>query len=213
MRISVRGWIGVGILAAAASAVYLYTPLLNAQETAPAPEGQFTEESLGNALQAMGLKPKKVKSRYDFRFKTSYEGEEWTFTMSAVLSRNKEYIWMMAWLDELPRSAAKVPRASLLQLLSINDQLGKGTFFAYISNNRRIVLQRVIPNKDMGTASFRDELRDLGSFVVETYPHWSVAQWSKGSGSVSQTAGNSGPRKAPTRTATNKSKFESSTRK
>ena len=38
--------------------------------------------------------------------------------MSAVLSQNGQSIWLMAWLDELPRSSAEVPRAALLRLLA-----------------------------------------------------------------------------------------------
>ena len=83
----------------------------------------------------------------------------------------------MAWLDELPRSAADVPRTALLRLLANNDRMGKGKFFAYIASNRRFVLQRVVENQNMSTAAFRDILKDFGASVVETYPHWSVANW------------------------------------
>ena len=97
--------------------------------------------------------------------------------MSAVLSQDGESIWVIAWLDELPRSAAEVPRAALLRLLAENDRLGNGKFFAYLSGNRRFVLQRVIPNRSITTALFGEVLRDLGSSVVVTQPHWTVANW------------------------------------
>jgi hypothetical protein len=66
-----------------------------APRKAPLP-GQITETELGDMLSAIGLKPTKTEQRYDFAFKTSYRGEEWKFSMSAVLSRNGESVWVMA---------------------------------------------------------------------------------------------------------------------
>jgi hypothetical protein len=125
----------------------------------------------------MEVKAKLDDKRYDFNFKTVYAGEEWELSMSAVLSQNENSLWVMAWLDELPRSAADVPRTALLRLLANNDRMGNGKFFAYIPTNRRFVLQRIVPNQNMTTASFREILQDLGASVVETYPHWTVANW------------------------------------
>ena len=106
-----------------------------------------------------------------------YEGEEWELTMSAVLSQNQQSIWLMAWLDELPKSAADVPRTALLRLLANNDRLGKGRFFAYVTGNRRFVLEQVLPNENVTPATFRRSLQELGASVVQTYPYWSVANW------------------------------------
>ena len=162
----------------------LFAIPLTAQTYAQAPTSRgskLNEADLGNMLRAMGLKPKKEKKRYDFRFKALLNKEEWELSMSAVLSTNGKSIWVMAWLDELPKSAADVPRTALLRLLANNDRLGKGKFFAYIPSNRRFVLQRVVPNENVTTASFRNVLKDLGATVVVTYPHWSVANWKNSS--------------------------------
>jgi len=171
--------------------------------------GQLTDESLGNLLRAMGLKPKQQEKRYDFRFKAILDDNEWELSMSAVLSQNKKSIWVMAWLDELPKSAANVPRTALLRLLAANDRMGKGKFFAYIASNRRFVLQRVIPNENMTTAAFRDVLKDLGTTVVMTYPYWSVANWKNGGGnsSAAQNTGAAGSKKPAERTTRRDSKF------
>jgi hypothetical protein len=91
--------------------------------------------------------------------------------MSTVMSQDGSSIWIMAWLDELPKSAADVPRTALLRLLSDNDKLGKGKFFAYIAPNRRFVLQRVIPNENITAATFKAALDDLGQSVVGTHAH------------------------------------------
>ena len=141
--------------------------------------GQLSEKSLGELLGALGLKPTKEQSRYDFQFKTTLEGEKWDFTMSAVLSRNGESLWVMAWLDELPRSAAEVPRSSLLKMLAANDRMGGGKFFAYIPANRRFVLQRVVPNAELSNKAVRELLIDLGRNVRSEYGVWSVAGWSE----------------------------------
>ena len=138
---------------------------------------RLSEEQLGLLLEAMGLKPQKTEKRYDFGFRTALDGEEWNFTMSAVLSKDETSIWVMAWLDPLPRSAADVPRTALLRLLAENDRLGNGKFFAYIASNRRFVLQRVVDNREMNTAKFHGILKDIAVSVRDTYPFWKVENW------------------------------------
>ncbi|MBW3539002.1 MAG: hypothetical protein KY476_01915 [Planctomycetes bacterium] len=177
MKLSPRGWFVVAAFAVVAGAVALLgAPLLNAAGE-PQPGGRLTHASLGTLLETLGLSPKLDSQRYDFAFKALYQGEEWELTMSAVLSQNEESIWVMAWLDELPRSSAEVPRTALLRLLANNDRLGKGKFFAYITSNRRFVLECVVPNQNLSAAAFREVLKDLGASVVQTYPYWSVAGW------------------------------------
>lgn len=156
----------------------------NAQEKAPTTIDRLNEEQLGNLLGAMGLKPEKNEKRYDFQFRHVYGGEEWNLTMSSVLSKNEESVWVMAWLDELPRSAAAVPRTALLRMLAENDRLGNGKFFTYIASNRRFVLQRVVDNREMTTAKFAGILKDLGESVVLSYPIWSVENWTSAPATV-----------------------------
>ena len=180
MRITVRMGLAAGLAAAFLVALAQFgAPRLNAADEAAAPrrDGRLTVNSLGNLIEAMEIKTKLDDKRYDFNFKTVYEGEEWELSMSAVLSENENSLWVMAWLDELPRSAADVPRTALLRLLTHNDRMGNGKFFAYIPSNRRFVLQRVVPNENLTTGTFRKILQDLGASVVETYPHWTVANW------------------------------------
>ena len=97
--------------------------------------------------------------------------------MSAVLSRNGQSLWVMAWLDELPKSAAAVPRSALLKMLAANDRMGNGKFFAYIPANRRFVLQRVVANTQMSNAKVRGLLIDLGRSVRGEYAVWSTEGW------------------------------------
>jgi len=197
MKISLRGWFLAGAVVAVGLSMVALGPVGHADD-APQKGGQLTDESLGNLLDAMGLEPKKEEKRYDFNFKALYEGEEWELTMSAVLSQNGQSIWVMAWLDELPRSAADVPRTALLRLLAQNDRMGKGKFFAYIAGNRRFVLQRIIDNQNITTSSFRETLKDLGGSVVETYPHWAVANWTnKSDGTPSQSLPANADKSAP----------------
>jgi hypothetical protein len=163
----------------AAVATLAAPAFLAAQDkAAPAARGRLTDDSLGLLLKAMGLDAKLSEKRYDFTFKSTVADDDWDLSMSAVLSVDGNSIWIMAWLDECPKSAADVPRLALLRLLDQNDKLGKGKFFAYISSNKRFVLQRVIANENMSTAAFRAALDDLGQSVVQTYPYWSTANWS-----------------------------------
>ncbi|MDA1230384.1 MAG: hypothetical protein O2856_06390 [Planctomycetota bacterium] len=147
-------------------------------EVLPAPlPGQISEPELGEILATIGLKPTKTEQRYDFAFKTSYRGEEWKFSMSAVLSRNGQSVWVMAWLDQIPQTSAEVPRTALLRLLAANDRMGEGKFFAYIPNNKRFVLQRVVANRDMNNKKVMELLQDLAASVADEYPNWSVTNW------------------------------------
>lgn len=166
----------------------------SAQDNPPAATatqpGRLSEEQLGEMLAAVGLQPKKTEQRYDFAFKMSYRGEEWKFSMSAVLSRNGESVWVMAWLDQIPQTSAEVPRTALLRLLAANDRLGEGKFFAYIPTNKRFVMQRVIPNRDLTNKKMMEVLQDLASSVADEYPTWSVANWApKNDQSVADDAG------------------------
>lgn len=224
MKISLRGWLVIGTITAAVAAVALVgnAPWLHAADAPQARPGALSEQSLGDLLSAMGLKPNKVEQRYDFTFKAIINKEEWDLSMTTVLSQDSNSVWVMAWLDELPRSAADVPRTALLRLLSDNDRLGNGKFFAYIASNRRFVLQRVVPNEDMSTASFRGILQDLSMSVVDTYPHWSVANWTGSTAPVESEGapgmgGNQAPSRRtsaePIRSAVNDSKFNTGTRR
>jgi|UniRef100_A0A7C4LLB0 hypothetical protein len=213
-----RSLMGATVAALAGSAV------VSAQEKGAPAKGRLTDESLGTLLKAMGLEAQLQEKRYDFTFKSTIDKEDWDLSMSVVLSQDGNSIWIMAWLDECPKSAADVPRLALLRLLAQNDKLGKGKFFAYIPTNKRFVLQRVIPNENVTTASFRAALDDLGQSVVETYPYWSVANWSSGSQTEDPTATarsgapvkGSAPQAAgarPPQQAVNESKFKDAARK
>ncbi len=179
---------------------------LQAADTPAKVKGQLTQESLGNLLKALNLKPTTEETRYDFAFKDNHE-EAWTLSMSAVLSNDGDSIWIMAWLDELPSSAREVPRVALLRLLADNDKMGSGKFFSYIPANRRFVLQRVVPNRDITTKRFVALLKDLGKTVAETHGHWSVTAWTE-KPQTSKTASAKQP-KAKTAAATSRKKSTS----
>ena len=203
MRIGVRGWL---LAAVVLGSCYCAPQELRAQEAQ-----QLTEQQLGLMIEAIGLKPSKQEQRYDFAFQTELEGNPWEFSMSAVLSQDGESIWVMAWLDELPKSSAEVPRSALLKLLAANDRLGNGKFFAYIPANRRFVLQRVISNEDMTSAKFRLILQDLAISVMESHPEWSVAGWTGPQQPAAQPQQGTGTQQAPnrpTRTSSNEGTFE-----
>ena len=221
--------------AALAAAVPAVVGAASAEEKSAAPvKGKLTDQSLGTLLKAMGFETTLEEKRYDFAFKATIEDQEWELSMSSVLSQDASSVWVMAWLDELPKSAADVPRTALLRLLSDNDKLGKGKFFTYIAANRRFVLQRVVPNENMTSEKFRAVLDDIGQSVVATHPHWSVSNWNspvteepaqaaktastiKGSAqSSTSTAGSASPKTNSAKidkTAVNDSKFGSSSKK
>ncbi len=154
----------------------------------PLQPGGVDEDGLGQMVNALGLKPEKQLQRYDFAFRAEMDGTEWTLSMSAVLSQDQQSLWLMAWLDELPKSSEAVPRAALLRLLAENDSLGDGKMFAYIPNNRRFVMQRAVANEQMTSAKFRALLQDLGASVVESHGTWSTAEWVKGTPAAATTA-------------------------
>jgi hypothetical protein len=170
-------------------------PIGGAAAAAPAPApaftpkpGQVTEETLGQLITTLGLKPDKVQQRYDFAFTAKLDEEEWQLSMSSVLSQDGQWLWVVAWLDELPTSSAEVPRTALLRLLAENDRLGNGKFFAYIPANRKFVMQVSVPNQDMTSAKLQEIMKDLGTAVVETYPQWHVANWNQAEGAAPGTS-------------------------
>lgn len=200
MKFSFRGRLIVGACAVAVAAMTTFTGSVQAQPattqtpaaTTPAAPAQpnpnqLTDDQLGQLLQAVGLVAKRSENRFDFTFKANVNEQEWNLSMSAVLSEDGRSIWVMAWLDELPKSAADVSRTSLLRLLALNDQLGNGKFFAYIPASRRFVLQRVVPNYKVSTAAFKWALQDLGESVVQSHGDWAVANWKETPGTPATT--------------------------
>ena len=190
MKMTFRSWFFVGALGCAAAATNLLTkPVLaepewqDEQTFAPADEaaepGMLTEETLGELIAASGLKATKEDKRYDFALDGTYNEASWQHSMSAVLSQDGQTIWIMAWLDELPKTAPEVPRSALLRLLAENDKLGAGKFFAFVPANRCFVMERVIGNREMEPEQFRAVLDDLAQSVADTHAVWSVAGWSK----------------------------------
>lgn len=175
--------------------------------------GRLTEEQLGQVIAAIGLQPNKRDKRYDFAFQAQLNDQTWELSMSAVLSANGESIWLMAWLDELPKASNDVPRTALLRLLAENDQMGDGKFFAYIPANRRFVLQRTVPNEGLTSAKLRLLLQDLGSSVVETYPIWHTGNWGGTPAAPVGTTSTSPAGGTPVRSAVNDSKFEQPVRR
>ena len=195
------------LLALVAGAWFGGMNVAKAQDAAP---NALSEEALGKTIEALGLKPQKVETRYDFRFKTKFEGEEWDLTMSAVLSNNGETLWVMAWLDELPTSSEDVPKVALLRLLARNDEIGNGKFFAYIPANRRFVLQKVLPNQNITPRVLGTTLKDLGASVRAEYPMWAVSSWKNGDAPATAGAPSSAQ---PTQSAINDPKYNNTTRR
>ena len=174
-----REFLSGSALAAVGACTAASLPVMAAAEASTG-EGRVTVESLGDLLRSLKLKPTRAESRHDFAFaaKVGSTGtEEWTLSMSVVLSKDEKSIWLMAWLDELP---ADVSTAPLLSLLSLNDRLGNGHFFAFVPSNRRIVLERVVDNEDITTKTFRSYLLDMGRTVAFTHSEWSLKSGTPG---------------------------------
>jgi hypothetical protein len=156
---------------------------------ADAAEGRLDLDGLSKALKAAGIKAKAREKAFDFSYvEKDAVGEEWTLSMSAVLSNDEETVWLMAWLDELPQSSADVPRTALLRLLADNDMIGNGIFFAYVKSNRRFILQRVLKNAALTATSLKSDLDELGFAVMNTYAHWAVKNWKALSGTTETAA-------------------------
>lgn len=145
---------------------------------AAADDSQLSLEALGTMLEAMGLKPNKFESSYNFTFPFKAE-TDWNMTMAATMSADEQGIWLTAFLAELPQTAADVPRTALLRLLAQNDEMGEGIFFAYMSKVRKIVLECFLANEDINSALFKECLTDLASRVAATQQYWDVAEWKK----------------------------------
>lgn len=196
-----------GVMAGAGAALVTPSPAV-AQDQALQ---QISEQQLGQLIATLGLEPEKKLQRYDFAFTAMVAEEEWALSMSAVLSQDGTDVWLMAWLDELPKSSAQVPKTALLRLLAQNDELGSGKFFAYVPTARRFVLQRTIPNHQLTSAKLQLALQDLGASVVQTYPIWAVSNWNP-TGIPAAPVGTASPT-PPVQSAVNESKFEQPVRR
>lgn len=139
----------------------------------PQPTFASPNDVLERTLSGVVEKLDKQNERFDFMF----AHKDWDFSMSAVLSTDQKSLWVMAWLDELPKEAARVPRNCLLRMLATNDAMGSGKFFAYIPNNRRFVLQRSVPFTAVDSAKLTELLQDLAETVTDTAPVWQVEKW------------------------------------
>jgi hypothetical protein len=211
MNLSRRSWLAGGALLGCLSltkAVSAQQPLVGGTAA-----GKVSHDQLGEMLRGVGLPITLTQQRYDFTFVADLgENQQWELSMSAVLSQDGESIWLMAWLDELPKTAAEVPREALLRLLAINDTLGNGKFFAYIPATRRFVLQRVIPNQNVTSEQILVVLQDLGVAVVDAYPYWNVANWNQPPAPTTPGAAGAtapGVTPVPGSSAANDSRFES----
>ncbi len=202
----------VGALAAAGTMVSPATPAM-AQDQAGS---QVNADQLGQMVSALGLNPAQKESRFDFTFQAHVNDQDWALSMSAALSQDGSAIWIIAWLDELPKNSNDVPRTALLRLLAQNDQLGDGKFFAYIPSNRRFVMQRSVPNSGLTSARLRLLLQDLGTSVVEAYPVWATVNWNP-TGIPAAPANTASPpigtNGAPVQSVINDSKFEQPVRR
>ncbi len=141
--------------------------------------GAVDATTLGQMLVQLGVKPRAAGTRFDFELQSRQSEKEWGFAMSAVLSQDAGTIWVMAWLEEMPKQASKVPAAALLRMLAENDRLGNGKFFAYDRQNRRFLMQRVLPNKGITPGFLREVFRDMASGVISSHQAWSVARWAE----------------------------------
>jgi len=141
--------------------------------------GSVDPASLGRMLGTLGVQPRAAGTRFDFEFQSRESDQEWGFAMSVVLSQDSRTIWLMAWLEEMPEQASKVPAAALLRMLAANDRLGNGKFFAYDRQNRRFLMQRVIPNEGITPAVLRKVIDDMAKGVIGSHPTWSVARWAE----------------------------------
>lgn len=176
---------------------------------------QVSVDELGQMVAALGLNPQKKDSRYDFAFQAQVNDQDWALSMSVAMSQDNSSVWMIAWLDELPKNSNDVPRTALLRLLAQNDQLGDGKFFAYIPSTRRFVMQRSVQNSGLTSARLRVLMQDLGTSVVESYPLWATANWNPAGipsapiGTPSAPATNG----TPVQSVVNENKFEQPVRR
>lgn len=202
----------VGALAGAGSVVVPAAPVVAQDQPAA---DRVSIEQVTEMVSALGIQAQRKGNRCDFAFNAQMQDQEWALSMSVALSEDGQSVWLIAWLDELPKASNDVPRGALLRLLAKNDQLGEGKFFAYIPGNRRFVMQRSIPNTGLTSARLRLLLQDLGTSVVDTYPIWAVVNWSPTGIPAAPVSNPAAPATngTPVQTGVNDSKFEQPVRR
>jgi len=137
----------------------------------PAPAGQaLTDESLQATLKDLGYTPtlEKAGSSNLYWVKVAREGT--TYSVSFQISPNKEKVWAIVPLSDIP-DIDKAAATRLGKLLELNDAIGP-CYFRYNVANKRLYMSRPLDNRAATAALVRDTLDRIIDRCVETKEHW-----------------------------------------
>lgn len=143
-----------------------------AKSTAPAPPitVPLTDESLLQLLQEMGFEPTTDRSEKSgaVMYNVKFSQDEWNFSINVSLSGNKDFLWLSAYLKQVPTAGAS--SEALLKLLAQNKAIGPSQVY-YETKSRWLVLGMPLLNRGGITrAVFRNHVNLFLGHLKSTIP-------------------------------------------
>ena len=146
------------------------------QPHTPAPPTETSFEAVQTALQQIGLNPTTIRDELFCRFKTTYEGREWKFSISAKVPKDSQTVEFYAWLNECPAQAFDAEA-----LKTVAQEINAASFFddvirpyEFRFRDHRLTMRRVLNAKDCEDKKrLMGELQTLARNVAEKYRLWS----------------------------------------
>jgi hypothetical protein len=137
----------------------------------------LTEEGLQTYLKNLGYRfnVEKMGESTIYWIKVSREGVE--YSVSFQISPNKEKIWAIVPLADIPE-IDKASADRLAQFLELNDTIGP-CYFRFNRGYKRLYMCRAMDNRAVTPDVFRDNLDRLVDRMVETRDAWQLKSWTE----------------------------------
>jgi len=104
----------------------------------------LTYETLGAALQKLGLTPEDSKPFWELKVKATTDDKcDWTFPIDVSLSQDQSVVWIACMLCPIDKNGSPSAQA-LIDLLAANNKLATTTFA--LNPSHTLFLQQPIPN-------------------------------------------------------------------
>jgi hypothetical protein len=141
-----------------------------AKEKAKDTNGSITDAQVGEMLTNMGYESTKGTYKsgacyYDVKLTT----QDFTFSVRLALSPNQRVVWMMAYLDELPKDVSAEKLKGLLQ--AVNSKTGKMQFRM---TENSLKADQPMDNFGVTPARLKRELEDFAASLQDTKSLWTA---------------------------------------
>lgn len=141
------------------------------------PPGVLDDQALETMIKNLGYTPRLEKFNGSNLYWVDVDRQGIRFSISFQISPNKEKIWAIVSVSDLPNiKTASADR--LAKLLELNDTIGP-CYFRYSAANKRLYMTRTMDTRGVTAALFLDNLERLVDRLVETKSAWMVSNWAE----------------------------------